>query len=64
MQAPYTPPEGQAACPHCGAATGPLVLQCPALVSTMLSLRCQDCQGQWEEVRRADGCTRFWEAAV
>lgn len=63
MEAPYTPPAGQAECPLCGA-TVPAIDAGGALWMVSLCYRCPACGRRWNELRQvAEPSTRFWTPA-
>jgi hypothetical protein len=52
-QGAYTPPEGTAVCPHCGA-TAPAIAPTPVIYTMMLLYRCPNCGQAWQELRQVD----------
>jgi hypothetical protein len=59
MKAPYTPPTGQAQCPHCAAPVA-VTLEAPAVELAALQLRCGQCAGRWNELRGRGPTERYW----
>jgi hypothetical protein len=63
MQGIYTPPAGQAVCPHCTATVVATVDAPAAAFVSLFNLRCPACGQRWHENRDPDGtATRYWMA--
>jgi transposase-like protein len=64
MQAKYTPVPGLANCPHCDEETGPLPIARTGVEWVAVRFRCPTCGRTWNEMRDADGATRYWTPAA
>lgn len=63
MNDQYTPAtDGSLQCPHCGA-TGDSAPVCGQVIKFVaIDCACSQCQRDWQETRRGDNITRYWEA--
>ena len=63
MHAPYSPPAGQAVCPHCAHPVA-VTLEAPAVNLAALRIACPACGREWNELRGQGPTERYWETVA